>query len=121
VKAWAGYALTAVVLTGVAGAIATQLVAEEAVRAVWVGALLALGVQLVAFGALVALRDRGSLFMVGWAGGMFLRFGAVGALAFWLSRTNALPRPAALISLVAFVFMLLLLEPIFLRRKLMLS
>ena len=118
-KAWGAYALTAVALTGLTGAITTQLVAASAVRAVWLGAGVAFAVQLVAFAALVALRDRGTLFMVGWAGGMFLRFSAVGALAFWLSRTDAFPRAAALISLAGFVFMLLLLEPLFLRRKLM--
>jgi hypothetical protein len=41
--------------------------------------------------------------------------------AVWLSRTDALPRAAALVSLVGFVFLLLLLEPVFLRRKLTLS
>lgn len=120
-KAWLSYAASAAALTGIAGLVATQLVAPASTTAVWVGALVALAVQLVAFAALLAFRDRGPLFMLGWLGGMLLRFGAVGALAFWLSRTNTLPRDAALISLVGFVFMLLLLEPVFLRRKLILS
>ena len=51
----------------------------------------------------------------GRAGGLALRFGAVGGVAWWLSRSAALPREAALLSLVGFAFLLLLLEPLFLR------
>lgn len=120
-RAWGAYALTAFALTGAAASITALLVDPASVVAVWTGAAIALGVQLAAFAGLVALRDRGSLFLVGWLGGMFLRFGAVGMMAVWLSRTDALPRAAAMVSLVGFVFLLLLLEPVFLRRKLTLS
>ncbi len=120
-KAWGAYALTALVLTVAAAALTAELVDAASAPAVWLGAALALLVQLAAFGALVALRDRGTLFLLGWLGGMLLRFGALGVVAVWLSRTDALPRAAALVSLVGFVFLLLLLEPVFLRRKLTLS
>lgn len=120
-RAWGAYALTAFALTAAAAAMTTLLVDAASVTAVWTGAAIALGVQLAAFGALVALRDRGTLFLVGWLGGMFLRFGAVGLMAIWLNHTDALPHTAALVSLVGFVFLLLLLEPVFLRRKLTLS
>lgn len=120
-RAWGAYALTALGLTAVAAALTARLVDAPSTTAVWIGAGVALLVQLAAFGALVALRDKGTLFLVGWLGGMLLRFGAVGVMAVWLSRTDALPRAAALVSLVGFVFLLLLLEPVFLRRKLTLS
>ena len=119
-RAWGAYALTALGVTALAAALTAWLV-DGSSNAVWVGAGVALVVQLAAFAALVAWRDRGSLFLVGWLGGMLLRFGAVGVMAVWLSRTDALPRAAALVSLVGFVFLLLLLEPVFLRRKLTLS
>lgn len=117
-RAWGAYALTACLLTAAAAAMTALLVEPASVTAVWTGAAIALGVQLAAFAAMVALRDHASLFLVGWLAGMVLRFGAVGAMALWLSRTDALPQAAALVSLVGFVFLLLLLEPIFLRRKL---
>lgn len=120
-KAWGAYALTATALTAAAGAVTVRLVEPSAVEAVWIGAGTALVVQLLAFAALVAFRDRGVLFLAGWLGGMLLRFGAVGVMAVWLHRTDALPRGAALMSLVGFVFVLLLLEPVFLRRNLTLS
>ncbi len=120
-KAWGAYALTACVLTAAAAALTVRLVDASSITAVWTGAAIALGVQLAAFAALVALRDHASLFLLGWLGGMLLRFGAVGVMAVWLTRSDALPREAALVSLVGFVFLLLLLEPVFLRRKLTLS
>jgi len=120
-RAWGGYALTALGLTALAAALTARLVGESSTTAVWVGAGVALVVQLAAFAALVALRDRGTLFLAGWVGGILLRFGAVGVMGVWLSRTEALPRSAAMVSLVGFVFLLLLLEPVFLRRKLTLS
>ncbi|HLV44529.1 MAG TPA: hypothetical protein VKY39_06205 [Aggregatilineales bacterium] len=120
-RAWGAYALTALGLTALAAAVTAWLVEAPSTLAVWVGAGVALIVQLAAFAALVALRDRGPLFLAGWLGGMLLRFGAVGVMGVWLSRTDALPRSAAMVSLVGFVFLLLLLEPVFLRRKLTLS
>ena len=115
-RLWLLYAgVTAVVCT-VGGMLGGTFLEGENLRAFRVAAGLAYGLQLLAFAALVALRDAGSLFMVGWGGGMLLRFAAVGILAVWLQRTEALPAPAALVSLVAFLFVLLLMEPVFLRR-----
>jgi hypothetical protein len=75
-------------------------------------------VQLLAFGLLLMLRGQPQLFMAAWLSGMVLRFGVLGAGAFWLTREPVLPRGTALLSYVAFVFLLLLLEPLFLRRDL---
>jgi hypothetical protein len=113
--AWGGYAITALVVTSVLAAIAGWLAGSQNVRAVWFAAALAYGLQLAAFALLLALRGQPQLFMAGWLGGMVLRFGVLGACAYWLSRTAMLPRGATLISFVGFVFVLLLLEPVFLR------
>lgn len=114
-RAWAVYAVAALVVTLVFGVVGTFVAEDEAVSAVWFSAALAYGLQLVAFAGLVWLRNQGSLFLAGWLIGMALRFGALGGVAWWLSRSAAFPREAALISLVVIVFVLLLMEPIFLR------
>jgi hypothetical protein len=102
----------------VGAAAGSLLVPSGAAGAIWFAAGLAYALQLVAFGALVAVRGRNELFLIGWLAGLVLRFAAVGVVAFWLSRTPVFPRAAALVSLVSFVFVLLVLEPLFLRRGL---
>lgn len=116
VRAWLSYAGAGLVLTAVAVGVATLLADAETARAVRVTAAIAYGVQLAAFAGLLAVRSRNSLFLAGWLGGMILRFAGLGVVAWWVTATSALPRAAALISLVAFLFLLLLLEPFFLRR-----
>ena len=110
--AYAGAALAVAVCGGVLGAV----VAGPSAGGVWFAAGLAWAVQLIAFGVMLALRDHAQLFMVGWLGGMILRMVVVGGLAFWLTRSEALPAAPTLVSLVAFVFVMLLLEPVFLKR-----
>ncbi len=114
-KAWLAYAVTGLAVLVVAAGLGTLLVSDEAVPALWFSAGIAYGLQLIAFAGLVMVRNRAQLFLAGWLTGMALRFGAVGGVAWWLSRSAVLPREAALVSLVAFVFLLLILEPIFLR------
>lgn len=113
--AWVRYAGTALIITAVLAGIAGWLAGSENVRAVWFAAALAFGLQLAAFALLLALRGQPQLLMAGWLGGMVLRFGVLGVCAYWLGRTAVLPRGATLISFVGFVFVLLLLEPVFLR------
>ncbi|MEX2611265.1 MAG: hypothetical protein WEA24_15185 [Gemmatimonadota bacterium] len=116
-RLWLLYAAVAVAVGVAGGLVGAALLEGPALRALRVAAALACGIQLLAFAALVALRDApGSLFLIGWGGGILLRFMAVGVLAFWLQRTAALPLAATLVSFVFFLFVLLLLEPVFLRR-----
>lgn len=117
-RAWFAYAVVGLLVVLVAGIVATLVVAPSAVAGVWFAAGLAYVLQLVAFGVLVAVRGQHSLFMVGWLAGLVLRFLGVGVVAFWLLRDPVFPREPTLVSLVAFVFVLLLLEPAFLRRGL---
>lgn len=113
--AWRAYALCAFAVTAVAGFVVVQVGGFGATGAIWFGTGVAYGLQLIAFGALLAVRDRAQLLFAGWLTGMVLRFGAVGVSIFWLSRSAVLPRNPAVISLVGFMFLLLLLEPVFLR------
>ena len=117
-KAWLTYAgVSAVVIA--AGALLGIIVAPAgSAGAIGFAAALAYALQLVAFAALVAVRRRNELFLIGWVTGMVLRFGALGVVALWLARSPVFPRTVALVSLVAFVFVLLILEPLFLRRGL---
>jgi hypothetical protein len=118
VKAWLLYAGVSAGVTLSGALFATLLLQGAARSAVWFAAGLAWVLQLASFGALVAVRRRNELFLLGWLAGLVLRFGAVGAMAFWLSRSGVLPLAPALVSLVVFVFILLMLEPLFLRRGL---
>jgi len=117
VRSWSRYALVGLLVTLLAVLVAFAFVAPAARSAVWFAAGLAYGMQLVAFGALVALRAAPRRFMLGWAGGILFRFGAVAVVAFWLGRSRALPLDVTLVSLVTFVVLLLFLEPCFLHLR----
>ncbi|MGH7503461.1 MAG: hypothetical protein ACREL7_17180 [Longimicrobiales bacterium] len=110
------YAVAGLVMVVVAWVSAGLVFAGEAVQAVRVSAAVAYVVQLIAFGLLLATRDAHRLFVVGMVGGMGLRLCAVAVLGFWVTRTEAYPAAAFLVSLVAFLFLLLLLEPLFMRK-----
>ena len=104
-------------MTLLAALVATALVGVGSRPAVWLAASLAYVLQLIAFGVLLAVRDDPQLFLAGWAGGILLRFGAVGAAAFWVAGRPELPRAETLLSLVAFMMLLLFLEPVFLHPR----
>jgi hypothetical protein len=118
VKVWLAYAGAGLVVVVVGAVLATLFVSAQDAGAVWFAAALAWVLQLIAFAALVVVRERNELFLIGWLGGLVLRFAVVGLVAFWLTRRAVLPLAPALVSLVAFVFVLLLMEPVFLRRGL---
>ncbi|MGQ0815280.1 MAG: hypothetical protein ACT4O1_12615 [Gemmatimonadota bacterium] len=112
-RAWLFYAVAGAVAVAVGGWIAVLAGAESGAVAVAGG--VAYAIQLAAFGLLIMLRTQPQLFMVAWLAGMVFRFGALGVCAFWLSRTGALPLSTTLLSLVGFLFLLLVIEPLFLR------
>jgi hypothetical protein len=114
-RAWAAYAAVGLVLSGVCAGVVSLLLSGAAERAMWLSAVIAYGLQLVAFAGMLYGRRDPNLFLVSWLTGMILRFGAVAVVAWWLAQREALPREAALLSLVGFVFLLLLLEPVFLK------
>jgi hypothetical protein len=107
--------MAAFVATALITIVAAGLVEGGARRAIMVAASMAYVLQLAAFAMLLLVRDKAHVFMAGWLGGMVLRFGALGACLYWASRTTTLPREPLVLGLVGFVFLLLLLEPVFLR------
>ena len=110
---WYG-AVSAAVLASLA-VLVPAVVGSADAAGVRLAAVIAWPVQVVAFVILVGGRERVS-FLAGWAGGMAVRFAAVGAAALWVTR-GAGPDPASLLlSLVGFVFVLVLMEPLFLRQ-----
>jgi hypothetical protein len=112
IRAWVRYAAFGAAATLIVAAVAAVLVDDS--RAVWVAAGIAYVIQLAAFGLLVTLNSQPQLFMLAWVAGMIFRFGALGVCAAWLSKTNILPQSTTLLSLVGFLFLLLLIEPLFL-------
>lgn len=84
-------------------------------HAIRVSAAVAFGVQVLVFAAVVGLR--GAMSVVGaWGLGVLLRFVALAAYAVIAVKVMALPAAPALLSLVAFLFLTTLVEPILLRR-----
>ena len=113
---WAAYA-GAALLIGLCGVTVALVVGSgETVLAVVLSAAVAWGIQAVAFALLVRVKDRTDLFMVAWLGGIVLRFAAVGVVAFWVTRRGTPSPTVTLVSLVAFVFVMVMVEPLFLRK-----
>jgi hypothetical protein len=115
VRSWVLYAVAALAITLLISGAAALALDAEAARAVWLSAAVAWVVQSAAFAGLVLVRGRNELFLLGWLVGLALRFLSVLLMALWLSREPVVPIRPALVSLVGFVFLLALLEPLFLR------
>lgn len=113
-KAVVAYGLASGALLVAMAALVTAVVGVADPEGVRLAAWIAWPVQLIAFGVLVVGR-KGAGFIAGWAGGMALRFAAVGAAALWVTRASGPDAASLLLSLVGFVFVLVLLEPLFLR------
>lgn len=114
-KAILSYAVAAVAFLVVGAGVVIWLVAAADPSSVWLAAAIAWPVQLIAFWILLVGRRAPGRFMVGWAGGMALRFATLAGVAIWSTRTEMFDAATALVSLVGFVFVLVLLEPLFLR------
>ncbi len=114
-RAWLTYAGASAAVLAVGGLVLAALLPAGAGAAVVFAGVSALGIQILAFGALVAVRDSVKRFMVGWIGGVAFRFVALVALGFWATRRASFPAEPGLLALVAFLFVLLLMEPVFLR------
>ncbi len=117
-RAWIAYAGASLILIAVLAGGLSLAMGAAADRAIWLSAGVAWALQLGAFAALVAVRTQPSLFIAGWAGGMGLRGVALGVLAWVSTRATVFPAEPLLVSFVAFVFLLVLLEPVFLKRGL---
>ncbi len=84
----------------------------DAVRAIWISAFIALGVQTVGFSFAWMLRK--DHMMAGWGAGLALRFLALVFHAFLGVKALGLPPTPALLSLAGFFFVTTLVEPVLL-------
>lgn len=114
-RALAAYMAVGAVLVGAVAAVLAGVLMPAASAAVWWAAGLAYAVQTVAFAALVLVRHKRVAFFLAWGVGTLLRFVVVLGAGIWLSRAVPLPPAPLLLSLVGFLFLLLLLEPVFFR------
>lgn len=111
-KVWLGYALTAAGLLAVLAGLVGWLLGPSA-GSVWRSAGIAFVVQVVAFAVLLWSRRTREAFLAAWVGGILARLLVVGGVAFWVTRSNELEPAPTLLSLAGFLFVLLLLEPVF--------
>lgn len=112
-RSYLGYALSGAGVVALLAGLLGLALGSDSVRSVWWGAVVAYGVQLVAFAALLWYRDRREAFLAVWAAGILIRLAVVLAGAYWVMRTPALQPAPALLSLAGFLFVLLLMEPVF--------
>ena len=83
----------------------------------FVAALVAYPVQMVAFFMLIRFWGEGNRFLLVWIGGTVARMGVLLAVALVISRTRALPPAPTILGLAGFFFGLLLLELLFLKPR----
>ncbi len=109
------YALTALLVVGL-GAAALSVFLDDAGRTgILLAALIAYPVQVMAFALLLRARGEPTRFMAWWGAGIALRVAVVVAVGLASSRLESVEPAALLLSLVGFFFVLLLMEPAFLR------
>jgi hypothetical protein len=114
-RAWFAYAVAGGVLTLALALSAAAVLSGAALQGVWLSAGVAYGLQLVAFALLLHFRDQAGTFMIGWVAGMMLRFLALFVFTLGVTKYAAYPAAPLLLGLVGFIFVLVLLEPLFLR------
>ena len=108
------YLASCLLLVAIIAAVTMMFVAGSALRIVLVGAAIALGVQVAAFGVARALRVRN--FMLGWGLGSVLRLVALVIYALVVARLWRGSMAPALVSFAAFLFVTTIVEPVFLKR-----
>ena len=112
-RAYIGYALTGAGVVAVLAGLLSWVLGVDSARSVWWAAAVAYAVQLVAFAALLGFREHRNGFLAVWAGGILARLAVVLAGAYWVTRSSTLEPAPALLSLAGFLFVLLLMEPVF--------
>ncbi|MFH1765193.1 MAG: hypothetical protein ABIF09_13475 [Gemmatimonadota bacterium] len=84
---------------------------------IFVAALVAYPIQMLAFFLLVRYWGEGNRFLLVWVGGTVVRMAVILVAALMLTRVDGLPPAPTLLGLAGFFFGLLLLEPLFLRPR----
>jgi hypothetical protein len=84
---------------------------------VTVAAGVAYGVMVASFAVMIRFRGRGDRFLAAWAGGVLTRLLTLGVATYAVMRVEGLAPAPTLLALAGFFFMLLLLEPVYLRER----
>lgn len=113
-KSFAQYALVCVVIVALIGGASAPFTDAAGRQAILASALLALCVQMVAFMVARLLQPRHVL--VGWGMGSVMRLIALVLYGVIVAKLWHAPVMAALLSLVAFLFVTTVVEPLFLKR-----
>jgi len=109
------YALIALLIVGLGAAALLPFFDEAGRRGILLAASIGYPVQVMAFGLLLRARGEPIRFMVWWGAGIGIRVAVVGAVGFFSTMLATVEPAALLLSLVGFFFVLLLIEPVFLR------
>ena len=114
-RALLGYALAGLLIVAVAVAGLFPFLDESGRRGILIAAGVAYPVQVVAFGLLLRARGDPSRFFAWWGVGVVVRIGVVVVAGLIALRIESLGAEALLLSLAGFFFVLLLIEPVFLK------
>lgn len=110
-RAWLRYGAAGGASLALIGVVALAAGSEGRRDALLLALMVAVPVQIVAFGVLLRFHEKPAGFLAAWLGGTFLRMGALGWLAYQVVRDELLEPAWSLIGLVAVFFVLHLLEP----------
>jgi hypothetical protein len=114
VKRFAAFAgVTAAVVLVLAFVLTLVMKDPRVARAVWMSAVVAVAVQLAAFGLTRATQPANVI--AGWGAGMIIRLAALAVYGLLVVKVLDLPMGPALLSLAAFFFVTTLIEPAFLK------
>jgi hypothetical protein len=113
--AWWRYAGASALIVVFLALVVLLVVGGSDPPSIWLGAAVAWVVQLVAFAVLLVGRRHQVGFVAGWGGGMALRFLALAGMAIWVTVSDTHHAESALLSLIGFVMVLVLIEPLFLK------
>jgi hypothetical protein len=114
VKTFAMYAAACAAIVALLAGVASLFTDEAGRQAVFASACLALGIQLLAFMVARLLQPRH--FALGWGVGSLMRLVALLLYAAVVARLWRAPMAPALLSFVAFLFVMTVVEPLFLKR-----
>ena len=112
-RAYVGYAVIGAGVVALLAGLLGWLLGPAAARSIWWAAAVAYVVQVIAFAALMRYRKRSQAFLTAWGGGILVRMVVVLLGAWWVMRSDVLEPAPALLGLAGFLFVLLLLEPVF--------
>lgn len=110
------YAITSMVLVGVAAGVISWFLDRSGRTGVFLAAAIAFPVQLLAFGLLERARHRAEGFFFWWGAGIALRIAVVIAVGIASAAWDSVGPAPLLLSLAGFFLLLVLIEPIFLGR-----